>query len=77
MSQLYRTILKQVNALGLSLTGIVKNCRNYVPGQHDRSKLSGIWFAIGLKNKTVSLTVVVKNNSATCSYKLLRSKAES
>ena len=72
---------KQSRRLGLSLTGTGKELarRNYVPGQHgpnNRSKLSEYGLQLAEKQNFVSLTDLVKNNSVTCSYKLLKLKKE-
>ena len=72
---------KQSRRLGLSLTGTGKELarRNYVPGQHgpnNRSKLSEYGLQLAENKNFVSLTDLVKNNSVTCSYKLLKLKKE-
>ena len=72
---------KQSRRLGFSLTGTGKELarRNYVPGQHgpnNRSKLSEYGLQLAEKQNFVSHTVWVKNNSVTCSYKLLKLKVE-
>ena len=69
---------KQARRLGLSLTGKELARCNYVPGQqgpNNRSKLSEYGLQLAEKQNFVSLTVWVKNNSVTCSYKLQKSKA--
>ena len=73
---------KQSRRLGLSLTGTGKELarRNYVPGQHgpnNRSKLSEYGLQLAEKQKLrFSYGLWVKNNSVTCSYKLLKLKEE-
>ena len=71
---------KQSRRLGFSLTGTGKELarRNYVPGQHGPTVQNFQSTVCNwLRNKNfVSHTVWVKNNSVTCSYKLLKLKVE-